>query len=87
MGMSRIRLSIDRLVLNGFLPLEAKALTGALQSRLSEVLSEQAGKGEQEQSRRIPDWKLDRMPIEAGTNGASKFGRRLGQAVGQRLKQ
>ena len=37
MGVSRIRVNIDRLVLNGFEQLEGKALAEALQSHLSQV--------------------------------------------------
>ena len=38
-GMSRIRVNIDRLILNGFEQLEGKALAEALQSRCREMVS------------------------------------------------
>jgi len=86
MGMSRIRVNIDRLVVNGFQPLEAKALAEALQSQLSEVLSDRITRGERARSQRTPVLQLGRMPLETGTVGAGKLGKRIGQAVGKRLK-
>ena len=85
MGMSRIRVNIDRLVVNGFQPLEAKALAEALQSQLSEVLSDRITRGEWARSQRTPVLQLGRMPIEAGTVGAGKFGKRMARAVGKGL--
>jgi len=84
--MSRIRLNIDRLVLTGFQPLEAKALAEALQSQLSEVLSDRITRREWARSDRIPVLQLGRMPLEAGCVGAGKFGKRMAQAVGKGLK-
>ena len=46
MGMRRIRLNIDRLVLNGFDPHEGKALAGALESQLQQVLADPATRNE-----------------------------------------
>ncbi len=84
--MSRIRLEIDRLVLNGFSPQAAKALTVALQSQLSQMLAEQSSQPEWAQSRRTPVLKLGRMPMETGTAGAGKLGRQVAQAVARGLK-
>jgi hypothetical protein len=84
--MSRIRLNIDRLVLNGFQPLEAKMLSDALQSQLSEVLSDRATRAEWARSHRTPALKLGRMSLETGTVGARKFGKQVARAVGKGLK-
>lgn len=84
--MSRIRLDIDRLVLNGFQPLEAKALTEALRSQLSLVLSDRRTRREWARSHRVPVLKLGRMPLETGTMGASELGKQMARAVGRRLK-
>jgi hypothetical protein len=84
--MSRIRLDIDRLVLNGFQPLEAKALTEALRSQLSRVLSDPRTRHEWARSHRTPVLKLGPVPLETGTVGAGKLGKRIGQAVGKGLK-
>lgn len=83
--MSRIRLDIDRLVLNGFKPLEAKTLTEALRSQLSVALSDPRTRRAWA-SHRTPVLKLGPVPLETGTVGAGKLGRRIGQAVGKGLK-
>jgi hypothetical protein len=84
--MCRIRLDIDRLVLNGFQPLEAKALAEALQSQLSAILSDPRTRQVWARSHRTPVLKLGQMPLQAGTVGAGKFGKQMAQAVGKGLK-
>jgi hypothetical protein len=86
MGMSRIRLDIDRLVLNGFEPLEAKTLTEALKSHLSVVLSDQRMRSEWARSHRTPVLRVGPVALETGAAGAGKLGKRIGQAVGKGLK-
>ena len=86
MGVSRIRVNIDRLVLNGFQQLEGKALAQALQSHLSQVLADGATRSEWARSHRTPVLKLGRMPLEAGTNGPRNLGRQVARAVGRGLK-
>jgi hypothetical protein len=85
-GMSRIRLNIDRLVLNGFQPLEAKALSEALQSQLSEALSDRRTRAEWARSHRTPMLKLGRISLDTGTVGARKFAKQVAQAVRKGLK-
>jgi hypothetical protein len=84
--MSRIRLNIDRLVLTGFQPLEAKALAEALQSQLSEVLSDGFTRREWARSYRAQVLKLGPMPIGAGPAGGRKFGAGMARAIGKGLK-
>ena len=84
--MSRIRVTIDRLVLNGVQPLEGKALTLALQSQLAHALADRDGRRAWAQSRRTPVLRLPPMTLSPGTAGASTFGRRLGGAVARGLK-
>ena len=84
--MSKIRLNIDRLVLNGFEPQEGKVLSEALQSQLSQVLADRATRAEWARSHRTPVMKLGRMPLEAGSTGARKLGGQVARAVGKGLK-
>jgi len=84
--MSRIRLNIDRLELNGFDPREGKALAGALESQLQQVLADPATRSEWARPHRTPVVKFGRMPLQAGTAGASRFGRQVARAVGKGLK-
>lgn len=86
MGVSRIHLTIDRMVLNGFQHVEAKALTRALESQLSQVLADRSMRHEWAHPHRTPVLKLGRMTLQPGTMGAHTFGRTLGSAVGRGLK-
>lgn len=84
--MSRIRLNIDRLVLNGFEPREGKALAHALEGELQRVLADPVGRREWARSQRTPFLKLGRMPLEDGSAGATRFGKQVANAVGRGLK-
>jgi hypothetical protein len=85
-GVSRIRLNIDRLVLNGFEQHEARALSEALRLQLSHVLADQTARHDWVRPHRTPVVKVGAMPLEQGPLGAGKLGRRIGLAVGKGLK-
>ncbi len=84
--MSRVRVTIDRLVLKGLEPADRKALVEGLQTELSHVLSDPAARAGWARSHRTPVLKLGRMPLEAGTAGGRKFGKQVARAVGRGLK-
>lgn len=84
--MSRIRLNIERLVLNGFAPAEARALANALRSQLQQVLLERTGGERWARPYRTPLLRLGPLPLEAGIAGTRRLGLRVGQAIGKRLK-
>ena len=84
--MSRIRLNIDRLVLNGFHSREGNALASALESQLSSVLADPAARAEWGRSHGTPVLKLGRVLLAPGTAGASAFGKQVAKAVGRGLK-
>lgn len=84
--MSRIRVNIDRLILNGFEQLEGKALAEALQSQLSESLGDAASRADWARSHRTPVVKLGGMPLQAATTGASGLGKQTARAVVRALK-
>ena len=86
MGVSRIRLTIDRLALNGIDPHDAKALAEALRTQLSEVLLDGTARAHWARSRRTPVLRLGRMPLKAGTAGAKAFAKEMARAVGRGLK-
>ena len=86
MGVTRIRMNIDHLVLNGFEPLEGKVLTDALRAQLFQVLRDPAARAGWARSHRTPLLKLGRMPLQAGTRGGSNFGTELAKALGRGLK-
>jgi hypothetical protein len=84
--MSRIHLSIERLVLKGFAPAEAQALSEALQSHLPEVLVDAATRGQWTRSHRTPVLRLGRISLGSGTAGATQFGAQLARGIGSGLK-
>jgi hypothetical protein len=84
--MSRVRVTIDQLVLKGLEPADRKALVEGLQAELSQVLSNPSGRAEWARSHRTPVMKLGRMPFEAGPAGGRKFGASVARAIGKGLK-
>lgn len=86
MGVSRIRVSIDRVVLRGFDPGDRNALVQGLQQELSRVLADPATRPGWARPHRTPVLRLGRMPLEFGPAGARKFGGSVGRAIGKGLK-
>ncbi len=86
MGVSRINLTIDQLVLRGFEPADRKALAEGLQSELSRVLADPASRADWARSHRTPVLRLGSMRIESGSAGARKFGTGVARAIGRGLK-
>lgn len=84
--MSRITVTIDQLVLNGFEGGDRKPLVDGLQVELSRLLADSTGRAEWARSHRTPVLKLGRIPIESVSTGARKFGTGLARAVGRGLK-
>jgi hypothetical protein len=84
--MSRIRVHIDRLILNGFAPPEGKALAEALQAQLSRGLADSRPRDDWALSHRRPVLKLGRMPLHAGMSGAARFGSQMAGAIVRGLK-
>ena len=86
MGMSRIRVTIDRIVLSGMQPAERTSLVEALRSELSRVLADPATRADWARSHRTPVLKLGRMPVEPGPAGGRKLGGGMARAIGKGLK-
>ena len=86
MGMSRITLTIDRLVLKGFEAGDRKALAEGLEAELSRVLADPSARAEWARPHRTPVLRLGQMAIESGPAGGRKFGGGLARAIGKGLK-
>jgi hypothetical protein len=84
--MSRIRVNIEGLRLDGFGAAEAKTLSDALQSGLEQVLRDRTNRREWARSHRTPLVKLERMPRGSGEAGAGSLGKHLAHAIGRKLK-
>lgn len=84
--MSRIHLTIDRVVLNGFESGTQKALVEGLQAELSRILGNPGNRTEWARSHRTPVLKLGRVAVASGPAGAAKFGTQLARRIGRGLK-
>ena len=58
----------------------------SLEKELRSIFAEPVARGEWARTHRTPVLKLGRMPLEAGSSGASKFGKQVANAVGRGLK-
>lgn len=85
--MSRVRVTIDRLVLNGLEPAARTALVEGLRAELSGMLGDPASRGEWAHPRRTPVLKLGRMALDPGPSGGRKFGGGLARAIGKGLRK
>lgn len=83
MDMSRITLTIDRLVLKGFAAAEQRALVEGLQGELSRALSDPRIRIK---SFSKPLLKLGGIPLEPGCSGGAKFGSALARSIGRGLR-
>jgi hypothetical protein len=85
-GVSRINLTIDRIVLRGFDPADRKALLEGLQTELSRILADPAARATWGGSGRTPVLTLGQMPVSPGPSGSRNFGVSVAGAIGKGLK-
>ena len=83
--MSRIVLTIDRVVLRGFEAGERNALVAGLESELSQLLADPTTRAAWARSRRTPVLRLGQLPLAPGPSGARKFGQTVAAAVAKNL--
>jgi hypothetical protein len=84
--MSRIRVTIDELVLKGIEAGDRNALVDGLRSELARVLADPAARAEWARMHRTPVLRLGRIPLESGASGGRKFGKGMARAIGRGLK-
>jgi hypothetical protein len=83
-GVSRIRVTIDRIALAGFDAAQRAALIEGLQGELKRMLADPAVRTAMT-SRRTPVVRLGPMTLAPGRTGSRNFGANLGRAIGRRL--
>lgn len=84
--MSRITVTIDRVVLRGFRAGDDKSVIEGLRSELSRVLGDRSGRAEWARSHHTGVLRLKAAPLEPGHPGARKFGVGVAKAIGKSLK-
>lgn len=85
MGVSRIRLTIDRVALQGFDPAERKALIEGLRSELERAFVDPLAR-EAWKSHRRPVLRLGTLTFQPGPAGGRAIGRQIARAVGRSMK-
>ncbi len=83
--MSRIRLVIDRLALQGFDPAERNALIEGLRSELERALADRQARAAWKSHRR-PVLRLGSLSLEPGPRGGRALGSQIARAVGRSMK-
>ena len=84
--MSRIQVTVDRLVLPGVAAAEQKALVAALRRELTRILSNPEARSGWAQAHRTPVLRLGKLPLPSGTAGSRQFGSNLARAIGRGLQ-
>jgi hypothetical protein len=84
--MSRVRVTIDRIVLKGFQAGGGNAIAESLRTELSRVLADQAAHGEWARSQRTPALRPAPITLTPGTEGGRKVGRGLARTIGRALR-
>jgi len=79
--MSRIDVTIDRVVLRGLEPADRHGLVDGLKRELARALAEPAIGAEPLDSRRTPVLRAGAMPMEPGRAGARKLGGGIARAI------
>jgi len=84
--VSRINLTIDRLVLKGIDPADRGAFVGALKSELARILGNPQTRAAWSTSRRTPVMRLGRIPMQQGIGGVRNLGTGVARAIGKGIK-
>ena len=83
--MSRVRVIIDGLKLNGMDPREARALKEGLRIGLSSMLKDKSARAKWDNSS-TPVMRLGNMALTPGPSGARHVGNNIARAIGKGLK-
>jgi hypothetical protein len=79
--MSRIHVTIDRLVFSGLDPAARHAFVTGLKSELTRALADPAQRADWANSRRTPVLRLGRIAIDPGVGGARKLAGHVAKGI------
>lgn len=89
MGVSRIHLTIDRLVFSGADAMDhaaREAFIRNLRTELTQRLADPATRATWARSRRTPVLRLGQLPLQPGISGAGHLGTQVARNIGRGLK-
>jgi hypothetical protein len=84
--MSKIRVTIDRLVFSGLEPAARHAFVAGLKAELTRMLAEPVQRADWASSRRTPVLRLGRVALEPGVGGARKLGLQVAKDIARGSK-
>lgn len=84
--MSRIHVTIDRIVLAGMDAADRHAFVQGLKAELSQRLADPAARAAWARSHRTPVLRLGRAALTPGVGGARTFGSQVARGIGAGLK-
>jgi hypothetical protein len=79
--MSKIHVTIDRLVLSGLDPAARHAFVTSLKTELTRTLADPAQRADWANSRRTPVLRLGRVALDPGVGGARKLGGQVAKSI------
>jgi hypothetical protein len=79
--MSKIHVTIDRLVLRGLDPAARHAFIAGLKTELTRTLTDPTTRAEWAKSRRTPVLRLGRVALDPGIGGARKLGSHVAKSI------
>ena len=84
--MSKIHVTIDRLVLSGLDPAARHAFVTGLKAELTRALADPAHHANWPNSRRTPVLRLGRVALDPGVDGARKLGGHVAKSIARGIK-
>ena len=84
--MSKIHVTIDRLVLSGLDPAARHAFVAGLKTELTRALADPAQRADWAKSRRTPVLRLGRVALDPGVGGARKLGGHVAASIARGTK-
>ena len=84
--MTRISLTIDRIVVNGLPAGREKQLIASLRTQLTELLAQREGRSDWAHTHRTPVLKVGRIPLQIGEAGARQLGITIARRIGRGLQ-
>ena len=79
----RVRVHIDRLVLQGVDPLDAQAFSKGLSTELARVLRNPQGHRGLQHSHQTPVMRIGPLPVTSGHAGARSLGQGIARGIGR----
>ena len=81
--MSRVHITIDRIVLRGIDPSDRQAIVSGMKTELARIFADPATCAGMAQSRRTPVLRLGRLAMGQGSAGARTLGGGIARAIGK----